>query len=77
MMKRNIKLQGIDQARNFHLSCDNAPFRVNLRQGKYLINGKSIMGIFSLDWDETLCMEAATDDADAVQQLFGSYFVNS
>lgn len=77
MVKRNIKLQGIDQARAFNASCGNAPFRVNLRQGKYLINGKSIMGIFSLDWNAALCMEAATDDADTVRQLFGSYFANS
>jgi hypothetical protein len=77
MVKRNIKLQGVDQARAFNASCGNAPFHVNLRQGNYLIDGKSIMGIFSLNWDETLCMEADTDDADAVQQLFGGYFANA
>ena len=74
MVKKRIRLQDVAQAQAFSAACAGAPFGVDLRQGKYLVDAKSIMGIFSLDLGAPLGLEAATEDAQAVGALFGAYF---
>ena len=70
-MKFEIELCTIEKARKF---CDYAlelKEDIYLAQGRYVIDGKSIMGVFSLDL--TRRMELQIDD---VQNDFGEFFTN-
>lgn len=75
MVQKIIKLQDVSQVQAFNAACMQAPFGIDIRQGKYLIDAKSIMGIFSLDLSVPLTLEADTDDEAAVQERFGPYVV--
>ena len=49
MVKRNIVLGNVANVQEFNRICGHMDFDVDLAQGKYLVDAKSIMGIFSLD----------------------------
>ena len=52
MVKRNIVLGNVANVQEFNRICGHMDFDVDLAQGKYLVDAKSIMGIFSLDINE-------------------------
>ena len=45
----NIRLSTIEQVRNFVNTVSKYDCDVDLKSGRYLVDAKSIMGIFSLD----------------------------
>ena len=44
-------------------------FKVELVSGKYIVDAKSIMGIFSLDLDKPIKMNAYTDDENFKKEV--------
>ena len=44
-----IKLQTINDVRKLVSVVEKYPFSVDLSEGRYLVDAKSLMGIFSLD----------------------------
>ena len=58
-----ISLSSIDVVKKFVNLANNYDFPINLHSEKYIVNGKSIMGIFSLDLSKPIALEAHTDDA--------------
>lgn len=62
MVTFNISLNSIDNVKNFvNLVC-KYDFDVDLTSGRYVVDAKSIMGIFSLDLAKPILLEAHTDD---------------
>ena len=51
MVKRNIVLGNVANVQEFNRICGHMDYDVDLTQGKYLVDAKSIMGIFSLDME--------------------------
>ncbi|MBP1563161.1 MAG: HPr family phosphocarrier protein [Oscillospiraceae bacterium] len=51
-----IKLNSIDEVKEFVTLTNNCAFDVDLMSGRYAIDAKSIMGIFSLDLSKPLKM---------------------
>ena len=49
MVERLVRLSSIEQVKSFVNITMAKDYDVDLTQGKYIVNGKSIMGIFSLD----------------------------
>ena len=49
MVSKKIKLAGIEQVQTFNQICSRCEYNVDLKQGKYLVDAKSIMGIYSLN----------------------------
>ena len=45
------------------------PFEAKLHIGNYSVDAKSIMGIFTLDREQMLSLEAETSDAAELQRL--------
>ena len=45
MVKRNIVLGNVANVQEFNRICGHMDFDVDLAQGKYLVDAKSIMGI--------------------------------
>lgn len=65
MQEVKIMLNNIQDIREFVNEVVLLDYEVDLSQGRYLINAKSIMGIFSLDLLTPITLIARTDKADA------------
>lgn len=65
MKKVQILLNTINDVKQFVNTVAKYDFDVDLISGRYAIDAKSIMGIFSLDLSKPIDLEAHTDAADA------------
>ncbi len=61
----NILLSSINDVKNFVNIVNKYNFDVDLTSGRYVVDAKSIMGIFSLDLSKPIKVEVHSDDADA------------
>jgi phosphocarrier protein HPr len=57
-----IKLDTINDVKNFVNTVSRYDFDVDLVSGRYAVDAKSIMGIFSLDLAKPIKMEIYSDD---------------
>lgn len=60
-----IMLNSIADVKEFVTTVSKYDFDVDLESGRYAIDAKSIMGIFSLDLSKKIKLVAHTDNADA------------
>ena len=60
-----IKLDTINDVKNFVNIVSKYDFDVDLVSGRYAVDAKSIMGIFSLDLAKSIKMEIYSDDCAA------------
>lgn len=58
----NISLTTIDDVKKFVNAVSKYDFEVDLTSGRYVIDAKSIMGIFSLDLSKPIKLTAGTDE---------------
>lgn len=65
MKSTTIKLDTINDVKTFVNIVAKYDFDVDLISGRYAIDAKSIMGIFSLDISKPIKLDAHTDNADA------------
>ena len=42
------------------------PFTIQLRQGRYVVDGKSLLGVCSLERSKPITLEAYSDNCDAL-----------
>ena len=63
MQEMKIKLFTIQEVREFVSQVILVDFEVDLVQGRYIIDAKSIMGIFSLDLLSPITVIAHTEEA--------------
>lgn len=61
----DIMLSSINDVKNFVNIVNKYNFDVDLTSGRYVVDAKSIMGIFSLDLSKPIKVEVHADDADA------------
>lgn len=62
MLNAKVNLNTIDKVKNFVNQISHTDLAVDLAYDRYLIDAKSIMGIFSLDLSRTLTMIVHTND---------------
>ena len=60
-----IKLNSIDEVKEFVALTNKCAFDIDLMSGRYAIDAKSIMGIFSLDLAKPLKMIVHADSSSA------------
>lgn len=65
MQTVTIMLNSINDVKAFVNTVNKYDFDVDLISGRYAIDAKSIMGIFSLDLSKEIRVEAHTNDAGA------------
>ena len=65
MTKTTVFLQAINDVKEF----------VNIVTGRYAIDAKSIMGIFSLDLSKPIQLNAHTDDAEDLLKDLNKFIV--
>lgn len=62
MKSFNIMLKSITDVKDFVNIVNRYDFDVDLSSGRYVVDAKSIMGIFSLDLSKPIMVEAQVDD---------------
>ena len=72
-----ISLNSIDKVKSFVNNINKFDFDFDLISGRYVIDAKSIMGIFSLDLSKPITLNIHADDAnvDAVMDTLAQYMV--
>ncbi|MEG0540812.1 MAG: HPr family phosphocarrier protein [Angelakisella sp.] len=58
MFTATIQLSTVDRVKDFVSAISDFDFNVDLISGRYCVNAKSIMGIFSLDLGKSITLEA-------------------
>ncbi len=64
MKKTNVMLATINDVKEFVNAVMKYDFEVDLISGRYSVDAKSIMGIFSLDLSKPIELVAHSDDTD-------------
>lgn len=64
MTKTTIKLNTFGDVQEFVNSLMKFAFDIDLVSGRYIVDAKSIMGIYSLDLTKPIELQAHTDDAE-------------
>ena len=59
-----IMLKSISDVKDFVNTVNKYDFDVDLTSGRYVVDAKSIMGIFSLDLSKPILVEIHNDKAD-------------
>ena len=71
----DIRLSTIEDVRNFVNEVTRCDFDVDLASGRYIVDAKSIMGIFSLDLLNPIRMTVHSDDCEAFLAQVEKYVV--
>ena len=61
-----VTLSSINDVKNFVSAVSKYDFDVDLTSGRYVVDAKSIMGIFSLDLSKPIKVEVHNDNAAAL-----------
>ncbi len=64
MKSMQISLQMASQVKNFVAIVQNVAYDVELRSERYIVDAKSLLGIFSLDLSKPVTVEIHSDDCD-------------
>ncbi|MBE6850352.1 MAG: HPr family phosphocarrier protein [Ruminococcus sp.] len=75
MTTTTVALKAIDDVKNFVNTVLLFDFDIDLVSGRYAIDAKSIMGIFSLDLSKPIELRAHTDDAEGLFAAIDKYIV--
>ena len=70
MKSIKISLELAKSVKEFVNITQDYPFEILLKSGKYIVDAKSILGIFSLDLSQPLTVEVYSDDcAELMEKL--------
>ncbi|MCI5794202.1 MAG: HPr family phosphocarrier protein [Ruminococcus sp.] len=75
MTKTTVFLQAINDVKEFVNIVMKYDFDIDLVSGRYAIDAKSIMGIFSLDLSKPIQLNAHTDDAENLLKDLNKFIV--
>lgn len=76
-MITRISVNNIEAVKGFCKACNALDCDVIVTSGKFSIDGKSIMGIFSLDLSENLLVEFTRELTNAEYEVFRQWEVHS
>ena len=75
MKKMKIRLSSIEDIRTFVSTVIAFDYEIDLCSGRYVIDAKSIMGIFSLDLMNPIELVAHTDSAEELVEKLSPFIV--
>lgn len=76
MKSVNIRLTMMtDHVKNFVSLVNRYPYDMDLRSGRYVVDAKSILGIFSIDLSRPIRMDIYSDDCDDLLAELSDYLV--
>lgn len=71
----DIKLSSIEDVRNFVNIVTKYDMDIDLMSGRYIVDAKSIMGIFSLDLMKPIQLTAHAENTDALMADIKPYII--
>jgi len=75
MTKTTVNLQAINDVKEFVNIVMRYDFDIDLVSGRYAVDAKSIMGIFSLDLSKPIQLNAHTDDGEKFLKEIDKFIV--
>jgi len=75
MTEFNVKITTINDVKKFVSTVMTFDYDIDLVSGRYAIDAKSIMGIFSIDLSKELKLIAHTDDAAELKEAVNEFIV--
>jgi phosphotransferase system HPr-like phosphotransfer protein len=75
MKSINIRLSTIADVQEFVGIVARSPIDIDLISGRYVVDAKSIMGIFSLDLLKPIRLDAHSDDTDELFAALDRFIV--
>lgn len=76
MAERVLLLNDIDSVRSFVSEAMMQPFDIELKSGRYTVDAKSIMGVFSLDLTKPVVVAADYDESSPFMAVCDRYSDN-
>ena len=77
MKSVNIRLTMMtDHVRNFVSLVNRYPYDMDLRSGRYVVDAKSILGIFSIDLSRPIRLDIYSDDCDDLIEALDGYLIS-
>ena len=70
-----IRLGGVDDIRAFVNAIATCEYDLDLKNGRYVVDAKSIMGIFSLDLMNPITLTAHSDNCDKIMEELKPFIV--
>ncbi len=72
----NIRLTMMtDHVKNFVSLVNRYPYDMDLKSGRFVVDAKSILGIFSIDLSRPIRMDIYSDDCDDLLEELKDYIV--
>lgn len=65
----DVSLNTINKVKKFSNIANKFDCDIDVLQGKYIVDGRSIMGIFSLNLTETVTVEIESDDKKEIDRF--------
>ena len=75
MKEFSIRIVTIDDVKKFVSTVMAFDYDIDLISGRYAVDAKSIMGIFSVDLSKDLKLVAHTDDTAELESAIGQFIV--
>ncbi|MBQ3841572.1 MAG: HPr family phosphocarrier protein [Ruminiclostridium sp.] len=75
MKEFNVRIVTIEDVKKFVATVMGFNFDIDLISGRYAIDAKSIMGIFSVDLSKELKLVAHTDDTAELEEAISDFIV--
>ena len=72
----NLMLSSINDVKDFVNTVSKYDFDVDLTSGRYVVDAKSIMGIFSLDLSKPIKVEVHNDNSEELINELKKYIVD-
>lgn len=75
MLSLEVKLSSVDDIRDFVDRCCELDCEIDLAAGRYIVDAKSLLGVFSVDLTRNLELSVYSDDKDHVCSVLQPYLV--
>lgn len=75
MKSVTIKLDMAESVKKFVNIASKFDYELTLKSGRYVVDAKSILGIFSLDLAEPIVLEIGSDDCDDLLKTLDPFMV--
>ena len=73
MKSIKISLQMAQNVKEFVKIVQDYPYEIDLKSDKYVVDAKSILGIFSLDLSKPLVVEIHSDNCDVLVEALKKF----
>ena len=71
MIVKKVKLNDLEDVKQFISATSLAPFEVDLHSDRFVVDGKSILGVFSLNLAHPITLNVHTDEGTGADDFLG------